>query len=153
MPNKWLNMPRQHSSFNSPEWICSECGAEHTRDGNAAINLRKLGTAGAEPTRRDMTPLPAFLRMSASVADEPRTEIVPTCAHIEESRAVDQAIDALGVARAHPITSPVWKQAGRRLSLSCLAVASPSAPAELNETASEFKHSSRRWLQWPPGAL
>jgi transposase len=27
------------------EWICSECGAEHTRDGNAAINLRKLGTA------------------------------------------------------------------------------------------------------------
>jgi transposase len=27
------------------EWICSECGAAHTRDGNAAINLRKLGTA------------------------------------------------------------------------------------------------------------
>ena len=41
--NKWLNMTRQHSSFNSPEWICSECGAERTRDGNAAINLRKLG--------------------------------------------------------------------------------------------------------------
>jgi putative transposase len=50
------------------EWLSSECGAEHTRDGNAAINLRKLGTAGAGSTRGDVTPLPAFLRMSASVA-------------------------------------------------------------------------------------
>jgi transposase len=64
------------------EWICSECGAGHTRDGNAAINLRKLGTAGAYSTGGDMTPLPAVLRMSASVAGEPRTEIERTCAHI-----------------------------------------------------------------------
>jgi transposase len=56
--------------------------AEHTGDRNAAINLRKRATAAAESTRRDITPLPAFLRMSASVADEPRIETERTCAHI-----------------------------------------------------------------------
>jgi transposase len=44
-------------------WICSECGAQHERDANAAINLRRLGLAEAEPTCGDMVPLPAFLEV------------------------------------------------------------------------------------------
>jgi hypothetical protein len=75
-------LPKGREEMHVEEWICSECGAEHRRDGNAAINLRKLGTAGAESTHGDMTPLPAVLRMSVSVADEPRTETERTCAHI-----------------------------------------------------------------------
>jgi putative transposase len=77
-----LTGPKGREEMHVEEWICSECGAAHMRDGNAAINLRKLGTAGAESTRGDMTPLPAVLRMLASVVDEPRTETERTCAHI-----------------------------------------------------------------------
>ena len=77
-----LTGPKGRQQMHVEERICSECGAEHTRGGNAAINLRKRATAGAESTRGDMTPLPVFLRMSASVADEPRSEIERTCAHI-----------------------------------------------------------------------
>jgi putative transposase len=77
-----LTGPKGGEEMHVEEWTCSECGAEPARHGNAAINLRKPGTAGAESTRRDMTPLPAVLPMSASVAGEPRTEIERTHAHI-----------------------------------------------------------------------
>jgi Putative transposase DNA-binding domain len=46
-----LTGPTGREEMHVEEWICSECGAAHTRDGNPVIDLRKLGTAGAESTR------------------------------------------------------------------------------------------------------
>ena len=63
-------------------WICGECGVEHPRHANAAINLRTLGTAGAKVTRGDMVPLPACASIPARAVGEPRTETERTCAHI-----------------------------------------------------------------------
>jgi hypothetical protein len=53
------------------------------RDPNGAFSLEKLGPAEAESTRRDMAPLPAGLRIPGRAADEPRTLMRRTCAHIE----------------------------------------------------------------------
>jgi putative transposase len=77
-----ISGPKGREELAVEQWICGECGTEHRRDANAAINLRKLGLAEAESTRGDTTPLPACASVSASVADEPRTETVSTCAHI-----------------------------------------------------------------------
>lgn len=77
-----LTGPKGRKEMHVERWISSECGAAHTRDGNAAINLRRLGLAKPELTRGDMTPIPASLGISASVADEPRTETVLTIEHI-----------------------------------------------------------------------
>ena len=77
-----LTGPKGRQEMHVERWICSECGAEHQRDGNAAINLRRLGTAGAEITRGDMVPLPACASMPASAVGEPRTETERIYAHI-----------------------------------------------------------------------
>jgi putative transposase len=74
--------PKGRGELNVEEWICSECGVGNGRDSNAAINLRKLGTAGAEVTRGDMVPLPTRASVLASAVVEPRTETVRTCAQI-----------------------------------------------------------------------
>ena len=74
--------PKGRDELHIERWVCCECGAEHTRDGNAAINLRNLGLARPESTRGDMAPLPLAARPAASTADEPRTETVRTCVHI-----------------------------------------------------------------------
>jgi putative transposase len=55
--------PERTQDMHVEHWICSECGAQHERDANAAINLRRLGLAEAEPTCGDMVPLPAFLEV------------------------------------------------------------------------------------------
>ena len=39
--------PKGREELHVERWVCSECGAEHDRDGNAAINLRTLGVAEA----------------------------------------------------------------------------------------------------------
>ena len=54
-------------------WICDDCGAEHDRDINAAINLERLGLAEAEVTRGDMGPLLVHASVLASAMVEPRT--------------------------------------------------------------------------------
>jgi putative transposase len=77
-----LSGPKGHEQLNVEQWICSECGAEHDRDINAAINLEKLGRATAESTRGDMTPLLPDARLAASIVDEPRTRNVSRYAHI-----------------------------------------------------------------------
>jgi putative transposase len=77
-----LSGPKGREQLNVEQWICSECGAEHDRDINAAINLEKLGRATAETTRGDMTPLLPDVRLAASIVDEPRTETVSRNAHI-----------------------------------------------------------------------
>jgi Zn-finger protein len=46
-----LTGPKGREGLGRENWVCSECSAAHTRDGNAAINLRKLGLAEAEVTR------------------------------------------------------------------------------------------------------
>ena len=40
-----LTGPKGREGLSVKRWVCSECGAEHERDANAAINLRKLGLA------------------------------------------------------------------------------------------------------------
>jgi hypothetical protein len=37
-----LTGPKGREDMHVEHWICSECGAEHERDANAAINLRWL---------------------------------------------------------------------------------------------------------------
>lgn len=74
--------PRGRDELDVEEWVCRECGVVHSRDGNAAVSLRKLGTAGAETTRGDMAPLLSAAMPSASAVVEPRTETMRTCAHI-----------------------------------------------------------------------
>jgi putative transposase len=72
--------PRGREEMHIERWICSECGAQHERDANAAINLRKLGLAEAEVTCGDMVPLPASLqaRQAPWMNREPDGR---TCAH------------------------------------------------------------------------
>ena len=74
--------PKGREQMGVEQWVCVDCGAEHGRDSNAAVVLRKLGTAGAEVTRGDMTPLRSDASPAASVVVEPRTEPVRTCVHI-----------------------------------------------------------------------
>jgi putative transposase len=38
-----LTGPKGREGLSVKRWVCSECGAEHERDANAAINLRKIG--------------------------------------------------------------------------------------------------------------
>ena len=77
-----LTGPKGREQLGVERWVCIECGARHERDANAAVNLRKLGTASAEVTRGDMAPLPACASVPASAVDEPRTEPSHTYAHI-----------------------------------------------------------------------
>jgi putative transposase len=77
-----LSGPKGRGELHIEQWTCSECGAEHDRDVNAAVNLEKLGRATAESTRGDMTPLLTDASLSASVVGEPRTENVGRNAHI-----------------------------------------------------------------------
>jgi putative transposase len=79
-----LTGPKGREELHVERWICSECGAEHERDANAAINLRKLGTAGAKVTRGDMVLLPACASIPASAVGEPRNETERICARINE---------------------------------------------------------------------
>jgi putative transposase len=45
-------------ALNEREWTCDTCGAHHDRDGNAAINLERIGMATPKlRTRGDMGPL------------------------------------------------------------------------------------------------
>jgi putative transposase len=74
--------PKGQEQMDVERWVCTDCGAAHGRDSNAAVVLRKLGVADAEVTCGDMTPLPVRTRTPVSVADEPRTELSHTCAHI-----------------------------------------------------------------------
>jgi putative transposase len=83
-----LTGPKGREGLGRENWVCSECSAAHTRDGNAAINLRTLGLAEAEVTRGDIAPLPVWASVTASTVarrvtpKEPRTETVRTLAHI-----------------------------------------------------------------------
>jgi putative transposase len=77
-----LSGPKGREQLNVEQWICSDCGAEHDRDINAAINLEKLGRATAESTRGDMKPLLTGTSLPASIVAEPRTETVGRNAHI-----------------------------------------------------------------------
>jgi len=40
---KALTGPKGEQDLNIRQWVCSECGAEHDRDRNAAINIARLG--------------------------------------------------------------------------------------------------------------
>jgi len=77
-----LTGPKGREQLGVERWVCIKCGAGHNRDANAAVNLRKLGTASAEVTRGDMAPLPACASVPASAVDEPRTEPSHRYAHI-----------------------------------------------------------------------
>jgi len=77
-----LTGPKGREELHIERWVCRECGVEHGRDSNAAINLRRLGLAKPEVTRGDMVPLPACASIPASTVDEPQTLTVRTCAHI-----------------------------------------------------------------------
>jgi putative transposase len=50
--------PKGREELDVERWICSQCGAQHKRDANAAINLRRVGLAEAELTCGDTAPLP-----------------------------------------------------------------------------------------------
>ena len=77
-----LTGPKGREALHIERWVCAECGAEHNRDANAAINLRSLGLAKPELTCGDMAPLPACVSIPASTVDEPQTETVLTFEHI-----------------------------------------------------------------------
>jgi hypothetical protein len=47
-PSGCLKGPKGREGLFIERWVCCQCGAEHERDAYAAINLRRLGTAGAE---------------------------------------------------------------------------------------------------------
>ena len=38
-----LTGPRGEQQLNIRRWVCCECGADHDRDHNAAINIARLG--------------------------------------------------------------------------------------------------------------
>jgi putative transposase len=50
--------PKGREELDVERWICSKCGAQHERDANAAINLRRAGLAEAELTCGDTVPRP-----------------------------------------------------------------------------------------------
>jgi putative transposase len=77
-----LSGPKGREQLGVEQWTCSDCGAEHDRDVNAAINLEKLGRATAKSTRGDTAPLSTSVSLLASAVDEPRTETVGRYAHI-----------------------------------------------------------------------
>jgi hypothetical protein len=74
--NANLFVPRLPHGPEGPEdmhvehWICSECGAEHERDANAAISLRRLGLAEAEVSAGTWCPY-LLLGSTASTVVEP----------------------------------------------------------------------------------
>jgi putative transposase len=76
-----LSGPKGREQLNVERWICKDCGAEHDRDANAAINLEKLGRATAEATRGDMASLSAGASLPTNAVDEPRT-LVSRYAHV-----------------------------------------------------------------------
>jgi transposase len=63
-------------------WVCEDCGAQHGRDSNVAVILRKLGMADAEVTRADTGASTACESVPASTEVEPRTETACTFARI-----------------------------------------------------------------------
>jgi putative transposase len=67
-----LTGPKGREELHIERWVCVECGAGHTRDSNAAINLRRLGLAKPEVTCGDTAPLPACGSIRASAVDEPQ---------------------------------------------------------------------------------
>jgi transposase len=77
-----LTGPKGREELHIERWVCVECGAGHTRDSNAAINLRRLGLAKPEVTCGDTVPLPACRSILASAVDEPQTSTVLTIEHI-----------------------------------------------------------------------
>jgi putative transposase len=77
-----LTGPKGREGLFIERWVCGECGAEHERDANAAINLTRPGTAGAESTCGDIGPRPACAGVSASAVDEPQTSTVLPFEHI-----------------------------------------------------------------------
>jgi hypothetical protein len=73
-----LTGPKGREGLSVEQWVCSECGAEHERDANAAINLRKLGLAKPRINARGREASTGCVSIPASVVDEPRTETVLT---------------------------------------------------------------------------
>ena len=53
--------PKGREEPDVERWICCQCGTQHKRDANAAINPRRVGLAEAELTCGDTVPLPASL--------------------------------------------------------------------------------------------
>jgi putative transposase len=77
--------PKRREGMCVERWVRSQCDAERERDANAAINLQNLGLA--------KPPIQAPGHGASSVCasiparwDEPRTETVHTCTHIQEGR-------------------------------------------------------------------
>jgi putative transposase len=77
-----LTGPKGRQGLSVARWVCGECGAEHERDANAAINLRNLGLAKPRTNARGHDASAVCASLPASTMDEPRTETVHTCAHI-----------------------------------------------------------------------
>jgi len=84
-----LTGPKGREELHIERWICSECGAEHERNANAAINLRKLGQAVPEVTCGDMGASTGFLRkfskhrgQTGKRRKEPQTSTALTIEHI-----------------------------------------------------------------------
>jgi transposase len=77
-----LTGPKGREGLSVERWVCSECGAKHERDANAAINLRKLGLAKPLVNARGHEASSGCVSIPASVVDEPRTETVLTIEHI-----------------------------------------------------------------------
>jgi hypothetical protein len=71
-----LTGPKGREGLSVERWVCSQCGAEHERDANAAINLRKPGLARPLVNARGHEASSGCVSIPASVVDEPRTETV-----------------------------------------------------------------------------
>jgi putative transposase len=77
-----LTGPKGREGLFVARWVCSECGAEHERDANAAINLRNLGLAKPRINAPGHGASAVCASLPASTMDESQTETVHTCAHI-----------------------------------------------------------------------